>query len=197
MRFLQTEFAGAWVIEIEPICDHRGCFSRIFCVREFAAHGLETNFVQHSLSYSAARGTVRGMHFQAPPHDEVKIVGCVKGAVWDVIIDIRPASPTFGQWRSFELTAENRRQLYIPTGFAHGFQTLSDDTEVRYLISAFYEPSAASGLRHDDPSFAIHWPSPVASISSKDQAWPDFAGRVYPQPGGRVAGWCISGNRTL
>jgi dTDP-4-dehydrorhamnose 3,5-epimerase len=175
MRFLQTELDGAWLIEIEAVRDERGFFSRSFCVKEFAAHGLQANFVQHSLSYSAARGTLRGMHFQASPHSEVKVVDCVKGAIWDVIIDIRPHSPTYRRWQGFELTAENHRQLYIPAGFAHGFQSLSDDTEVHYLISAFHEPSAARGLRYNDPSFAIKWPLPVSAISSKDRMWPDFA----------------------
>jgi len=175
MRFLETDLYGARLIDLEPVRDARGFFSRTFCVKEFAAHGLETSFVQHSLSYSAARGTLRGMHFQTPPHAEVKVVDCVKGAIFDVIIDIRPQSPTFRQWRGFELTAENRRQLYIPAGFAHGFETLSDDAEVRYLISAFYEPSAASGLRYDDPAFAISWPLPIAVISDKDRVWPYFA----------------------
>jgi dTDP-4-dehydrorhamnose 3,5-epimerase len=184
MRFLETGLHGAWLIEIEPVSDNRGFFSRTFCVREFATRGLETNYVQHSLSYSAARGTLRGMHFQAPPHGEVKIVECTKGAIFDVIIDIRPLSPTFGQWRSFELTAENRRQLYIADGFAHGFETLSGDTEVRYLISSFYEPLAACGFRHDDPAFAIPWPLPVAVISGKDRGWPDFAGTFHHAPAG-------------
>lgn len=175
MRFFETDLDGARLIELEPIRDERGFFSRSFCVKEFAAQSLETNFVQHSLSYSAAGGTLRGMHFQAAPHSEVKVVDCVKGAIWDVIIDIRPDSPTYRKWQGFELTAENRRQLYIPAGFAHGFQTLSDNTEVHYLISAFYEPSAARGLRYDDPSFAIRWPLPIAVISAKDLAWPDFA----------------------
>jgi dTDP-4-dehydrorhamnose 3,5-epimerase len=175
MRFLETELDGARLIELEPVRDERGFFSRSFCVKEFAAHDLNPNFVQHSLSYSAARGTLRGMHFQAAPDSEVKVVGCVKGAIWDVIIDIRPHSPTYRRWQGFELTAKNHRQLYIPAGFAHGFQTLSDGTEVHYLISAFYEPSAARGLRHDDPSFAIKWPLPIAAISAKDRAWPDFA----------------------
>src|ERR1019366_2103191 len=179
MRFLETGLEGAWLIDLEPVCDDRGFFSRTFCVKEFATLGLETNFVQHSLSYSATRGTLRGMHFQAPPHGEVKIVECLKGAIWDVIIDIRPQSPSFGQWRSFELNAENRRQLYIPAGFAHGFESLSDDTEVRYLISAFYEPSSSSGIRYDDQAFVIPWPLPVTVISGKDQVWPDFAGTFH------------------
>ena len=179
MRFQETELPGAWRIDLEPMRDERGFFSRVFCEREFAAHGLHTKFVQHSISSSASRGTLRGMHFQAPPHDEVKIVQCVKGAIWDVIIDIRPQSPSFGRWTSVELTAENHCQLYIPAGFAHGFETLSDDVEVRYLISAFHEPSAARGFRHDDPSFAIPWPLPVAVISERDRGWPDFPGSLH------------------
>jgi len=174
MRFFETRLDGARLIDLEPVGDERGFFSRTFCVREFASHGLETSFVQHSLSHSAKRGTLRGMHFQTPPHGEVKLVECSKGAIWDVIIDIRRKSPTFGQWQGFELTAENHRHLYIPIGFAHGFQTLSDNTEVRYLISQFYEPSAASGLRYDDKAFAISWPLAVTVISDKDRLWPDF-----------------------
>lgn len=176
MLFTQTELDGAWLVDQDPARDNRGFFSRVFCAREFAAHGLATNFVQHSLSFSASRGTLRGMHFQAEPHGEVKVVECVKGAIWDVIVDVRPQSRTLGRWKGFALNAENRRQLYIPEGLAHGFITLSDDTEVRYLISAFYEPSAARGFRHDDPAFAISWPLPVFAISDKDRGWPDFAG---------------------
>jgi dTDP-4-dehydrorhamnose 3,5-epimerase len=185
MRFLKTELAGVQLIDLEPECDNRGFFSRTFCVREFAAQRLETNFVQHSLSFSAVRGTLRGMHFQAPPHDEVKVVECSKGAIFDVIIDIRPQSPTFRRWQSFELSAVNRRQLYIPAGFAHGFQTLSRDAEVRYLISAFYEPFAACGLRYDDPAFAVPWPLPVAVISGKDRLWPPFA-EIFPREPERI-----------
>ena len=174
MRFLETKLPGARLIDLEPMCDNRGFFSRTFCVQEFAAQGLETKFVQHSLSFSAVRGTLRGMHFQTPPHDEVKVVECSKGAIFDIIVDIRPQSPAFRRWQGFELTAANRRQLYVPAGFAHGFQTLSADAEVRYLISAFYEPSAARGFRHDDPAFAISWPLPIKVLSSKDRLWPDF-----------------------
>jgi dTDP-4-dehydrorhamnose 3,5-epimerase len=174
MRFRQIELNDARLIELEPIMDERGFFSRTYCAREFVAQGLETNFVQHSLSYSARRGTVRGLHFQAEPHSEVKVVDCVRGALWDVIIDLRPNSSTYRQWQAFELTAENRCQLYIPGGFAHGFQTLRDDTEAHYLISAFHEPSAARGLRYNDPFFAIPWPLAVADISAKDRAWQDF-----------------------
>jgi dTDP-4-dehydrorhamnose 3,5-epimerase len=175
MHFEKTQFDGAWLIVPEPVRDERGFFARTFCVRELAAHGLETAFVQHSASVSLKRGTLRGMHFQREPHGEVKIVTCVSGAILDVIVDLRPASPTFRQWQGFELSAENRHRLYIPKGLAHGFQTLTDDVEVNYLISAFYEPSAASGVRHDDPAFGIRWPLPVSVISEKDRSWPDFA----------------------
>jgi dTDP-4-dehydrorhamnose 3,5-epimerase len=172
--FYETELQGAWLIDLEPVRDDRGFFSRVFCTKELAVRGLETNFVQHSLSFSALRGTLRGMHFQAHPHGEVKIVECVSGAIWDVIIDIRQQSPTFGRWKAVELNAKNRRQLYIPKGFAHGFITLSDKAEVRYLISSFYEPSAARGFCHDDPAFAIPWPLPITVISDKDRGWPGF-----------------------
>jgi dTDP-4-dehydrorhamnose 3,5-epimerase len=174
MLFRSTTLAGVKLIDLEPARDERGFFARTFCVDEFAAQGLETRFVQHSLSYTARRGSVRGMHFQRAPHEEVKLLHCTRGAIYDVLIDLRSNSPTYLRWQAFELTAENRLQLYVPAGFAHGFQTLAPDTEVAYLISAFYTPSAAAGLRHDDPAFAVHWPLPVADISTKDRSWPDF-----------------------
>jgi len=174
MRFNETELCGAWLIEPEPARDERGFFARTFCAREFTDRGLTSCFVQHNTSHSGTRGTLRGMHFQRAPHAEVKVVSCLKGALWDVIIDLRPESPTYRRWQGFELTADNRRQLYVPEGFAHGFQTLCDDTEAGYLISAFYAPEAADGVRHDDPAFAIAWPLPVSVISEKDAAWPDF-----------------------
>jgi len=176
MRFTQTELGGAWLIELEPRVDDRGFFARTFCMREFADHGLETRFVQHSISYSSRKGTLRGMHFQRPPHGEVKVVSCLKGAILDVVIDLRPDSPARLQWRAFELSAANRCQLYVPQGFAHGFQTLADDTTVGYLISAFQETTAASGVRHDDLAFAIDWPLPVAAMSDADRSWPNFSG---------------------
>jgi dTDP-4-dehydrorhamnose 3,5-epimerase len=174
MRFTQTELSGAWIIEPEPIHDHRGFFARTFCIREFRDHGLEPAFVQHATSLSRTKGTVRGMHFQKDPYGEVKVVTCLKGAIFDVIVDLRQDSPTYRRWMGVELTAENRNRLYIPKGFAHGFQALTDDAEVGYLISAFYEPAAASGVRHDDPAFGIRWPLPVTVISGKDVGWPDF-----------------------
>jgi dTDP-4-dehydrorhamnose 3,5-epimerase len=173
LRFSEAGLPGAWLIEPEPARDDRGEFARTFCARAFADHGLETRFVQHSLSRSRLRGTVRGLHFQREPHAEVKLVSCPRGAIWDVIVDLRPDSPSRGRWAAFELTARNRRQLYIPKGFAHGFQSLCDDVEVGYLISAFYEPEAASGVRWDDPAFGIRWPLPPAAMSDRDRAWPD------------------------
>ena len=176
MKFEETSLPGAWLISLEPIGDSRGFFSRTFCEREFAEHGLETRFVQHSASLSREKGTLRGMHFQRDPHGEVKIVTCIKGAILDVIVDLRPDSSTFKKWAGFELTEENRNRLYIPKGFAHGFQTLTDDVELAYLISAFYEPSASTGVRYNDPAFGIEWPLPVTVMSDKDKVWPDFQG---------------------
>jgi len=174
MRFDTTNLDGAWLIGLEPANDQRGFFARTFCTREFAERGLETTFVQHSTSFSTTRGTIRGMHFQREPAAEVKVVSCVRGAIYDVIVDLRKTSPTYRRWQGFELSAENRRRLYIPAGYAHGFQTLSDDAEVEYLISEFYAPGSASGVRYDDPAFAISWPLSVTSISEKDRAWPDY-----------------------
>ncbi len=174
MRFEAISLDGAWLVHPEPMQDDRGFFVRTFCVNEFRDRGLETEFPQHSVSCSFRKGTVRGMHFQRSPHGEVKLVRCLSGSICDVIIDIRPESPTFRQWRGFELSADNGLQLYIPKGFAHGFQTLSDDTRVNYLISEFYAPAAASGVRYNDPAFDVAWPLPVTTIAVKDLQWPDF-----------------------
>jgi dTDP-4-dehydrorhamnose 3,5-epimerase len=176
MRFETTGLSGAWLVHIEPKHDSRGYFARTFCVNEFQAHGLETDFPQHSISRSFQKGTVRGMHFQREPHGEVKLVRCLSGAICDVIIDLRPQSATFRQWRAFDLSDENGCQLYIPKGFAHGFQTLSDNAQVNYLISDFFTPDASSGVCHDDPAFGITWPLPVTTLSEKDLLWPKFAG---------------------
>jgi dTDP-4-dehydrorhamnose 3,5-epimerase len=176
MIFTPTRLAGMWLVEIEPYSDERGHFARTWCRREFEAHGLDTDLAQASLSFNRARGTIRGLHFQRPPHGEVKLVRCTRGAIFDVAVDLRPASPTRRQWQGFELTAENGMALYIPRGFAHGFQTLAPDSEVFYQISQFYAPEAASGVRYDDPAFAIAWPLPVAAISPQDRAWPDHCG---------------------
>src|SRR5262245_23620466 len=175
MQFQSTNLKDARLILLEPARDNRGFFARTFCADEFAERGLETEFPQHSVSFSSRRGTLRGMHYQREPHGEVKLVRCVKGTIWDVIIDIRKDSPTYRHWQAFELSESNNRQLYIPKGFAHGFQALTDDAEVGYLISARYAPEFASGIRHDDTRFDIGWPLPVSVISEKDLQWPDFA----------------------
>jgi dTDP-4-dehydrorhamnose 3,5-epimerase len=175
MRYIETGLEDVWLIAPEPSRDHRGSFARTFCVREFGLRGLATNFVQHSASHSLRRHTLRGLHFQKPPHEEVKLVSCSLGAIWDVAVDLRAGSPTRGRWYATELSAENGYQLYIPAGCAHGFQTLADDSVTRYLISTYYEPGAAAGLRYDDPALAITWPAEPACISEKDLAWPHFA----------------------
>jgi dTDP-4-dehydrorhamnose 3,5-epimerase len=175
VRFLETSLDDAWLVEIEPVSDARGFFARTFCVAEFAERRLETSFKQHSISHSERLHTIRGMHFQDPPHAEVKLVSCIAGAIYDVIVDIRPHSRTYLQWVGVELSASNRRQLYIPAGFAHGFQTLADDTMVNYLISEFYTPGAANGLRFDDPILAIDWPAPPRAMSDRDRQWPLLA----------------------
>jgi dTDP-4-dehydrorhamnose 3,5-epimerase len=175
MKFNSTTLRDVWLIELEPAVDSRGLFARTFCVEEFVAHGLETGYAQHSISFSTRKGTLRGLHYQREPHSEVKLVRCVRGAIWDAIIDIRPDSPTYRCWQDFELSSANRYQLYIPKGFAHGFQTLTDDVEVNYLISEPYSPQLAHGIRYNDPIFAISWPLPITEISSKDLGWPDFA----------------------
>ena len=140
-------------------------------MRDFEKRGLESRFVQHSRSFSATKGTLRGLHFQTAPHEEVKLVSCVSGAVYDVIVDLRPSSPSYRKWQGFELSADNKRQLYVPAGFAHGFQTLTDDAELNYLISAFYEPAASTGISYDDPALGVTWPLPVSVISDRDRSW--------------------------
>jgi dTDP-4-dehydrorhamnose 3,5-epimerase len=174
MQFTKTDLEGAWLIDAEPNRDARGWFARTFCEREFSAHGLETRFPQHSTSQNVERGTLHGMHFQRTPHAEVKLVRCLKGAIWDVIIDLNPASPTYQRWQGFELSAADMRQLYIPKGFAHGFQTLEPNCEIGYLISEFYAPDASTGVRWDDPAFGVEWPLPVTVMSDKDKTWADF-----------------------
>lgn len=181
MRITETELKGAWLIESLPIADDRGYFSRTFCVEEFREHGLETTFVQHSVSHSVKKHTLRGMHFQTAPHAEVKVVSCIRGAILDVIIDLRPYSQNYRRWAAYELSDSNCRQLYIPKGFAHGFQTLHDDATVSYLISEFYNPDASTGVRWDDPAFAIDWPAAPAVLSNKDQAWPLLDTSQYEQ----------------
>jgi dTDP-4-dehydrorhamnose 3,5-epimerase len=171
MIFNETGLSGSWFIEPERKCDERGFFVRTFCEREFSERSLESRFVQTSLSYNKLKGTLRGLHFQLVPHEEVKIVGCIKGAVYDVLVDLRRVSPTFGRWRAYELSEENGYQIYIPKGFGHGYQTLSDDAVVSYAISEFYVPDAASGIRFDDPALGVEWPLPPTVISDRDYSW--------------------------
>jgi dTDP-4-dehydrorhamnose 3,5-epimerase len=175
MIFRETPLPGAWVLEPERITDERGFFARTYCRRDFEARGLDPTIAQCSVSSNHRRGTLRGLHFQADPHAEVKLVRVTRGAVWDVIVDLRPGSPTFKRHFAVVLSAEVGNQLYIPKGMAHGFQTLEDSTEVFYQISAFYAPEAAWGYRWDDPAFAIPWPEPVTVISEKDRTLPLFA----------------------
>jgi dTDP-4-dehydrorhamnose 3,5-epimerase len=171
MRFTATNLDGAWIVDPEPREDSRGLFARTFCAREFRDRGLLDAFVQCNTSWNARKGTVRGLHYQLPPSSEGKLVRCTTGALWDVIVDLRPHSPTYLKYFTIELTAINRRALYVPEMFAHGFQTLEDGTEVFYQISEFFAPGLARGLRYDDPKLAIKWPLAVTSISDKDQTW--------------------------
>jgi dTDP-4-dehydrorhamnose 3,5-epimerase len=172
MIFTKTTLDGACLVDVERREDPRGFFARTFCVREFEEHGLESKFVQCSISLNRQRGTVRGLHYQLAPACEAKLVRCTAGAVHDVIVDLRPESPTYLQHFTVELTARNRRALYVPEMFAHGFQVLEDETEVFYHISAFYAPEQSTGIRYDDPKLGIRWPLPVTAMSDKDQTWP-------------------------
>ena len=176
MIWRETELAGAFVVESEPIEDERGWFARIYDESEFAERGLAARFVQGSAAFNTESGTLRGMHYQADPHAEAKLVRCIRGAVHDVIVDLRPASPTFKRWTAVELTAADGRMLYVPEGLAHGYLTLADESETLYLISAPYAPEAARGVRWDDPAFGIEWPHEPRVMSEKDKAWPDFSG---------------------
>jgi dTDP-4-dehydrorhamnose 3,5-epimerase len=175
VRFTETKVAGAFVIEPEPIADERGFFARTWCRDEFRDHGLSGSLAQCSVSFSRRKGTLRGLHYQAAPHEEVKLVRCTRGAIWDVAVDLRPDSPTYLAWHGVELTAENRAALYIPEGCAHGQLTLTDDTEVFYQMSVPFEASATRGVRWDDPAFGIAWPAPVQVINQRDRSYPDLA----------------------
>ncbi len=172
MRFLPAPLAGAFIIEPERIEDERGFFARTYCRREFRELGLDADLVQCSISYNRRQGTLRGMHYQDAPHAEAKLVRCTRGRIYDVIIDLRGDSVTRYQWHAVELSADNRRMLYAPPGFAHGFQALEDDTEVYYQMSQYHEPDSARGVRWDDPLFGIPWPLPVSEISAQDAGFP-------------------------
>lgn len=172
MIFHPTKLAGAYIVELDRKEDARGFFARGFCEKEFAQHGLHTHMVQANLSCSRRKGTLRGMHYQVPPASEPKFIRCIRGAIWDVIIDMRPDSPTYLDHIGVELSADNRRAIYVPDMFAHGNQALTDDVELFYLVGEFYTPGCERGVRHDDPAIGIEWPLPVSVISDKDAAWP-------------------------
>lgn len=170
MKFLPTKLPGAYLLELERHEDERGFFARAWCEEEFAAQGIDMRAVQCNITFNRKKGTLRGMHYQAAAHAEKKVVRCTRGAIYDVMIDLRPSSPTFKQWFAAELTAENYRMLYIPDGFAHGLQTLEDNTEVFYLMSEFFHPESARGVRWDDPAFGIRWPDCKSRAMSKRDA---------------------------
>jgi dTDP-4-dehydrorhamnose 3,5-epimerase len=175
MIFTASSLPGVWLVAPEPQEDVRGFFARTWCEREFAAAGLTARWAQSSVSYNKTKGTLRGLHFQRAPFEEVKLVRCATGAIYDVVVDLRPDSPTFMKHLTVELTRDNRRMLYIPKGCAHGFQTLEDGAEVLYDISEFYAPEHAAGVRWDDRAFGITWPDPNPIISERDRRFPDFA----------------------
>jgi dTDP-4-dehydrorhamnose 3,5-epimerase len=179
MIFAETQINGVHVVELEPIRDDRGFFSRVWCRQEFADRGLNPDLVQCSISFNFRKGTLRGMHLQARPHREAKTVRCTNGAIYDVVIDLRRDSPTFMQWTAVELSAANRKMLYIPEGLAHGFLTLADNSEVFYQMSDYFAAESGRGVRWNDPHFRIHWPIPVEVISPKDQNWADFDPERY------------------
>jgi len=174
MKFTASPMAGLWVIDMERVEDERGFFARSFCTAEFAQRGLAASMKQCSVSFNAHRGTLRGLHFQAAPHDEEKLVRCTAGAVFDVAVDLRAGSPTYRQWYGTELTAANHRALYVPKGFAHGFVTMTDDSEVFYMMSEPYAPGFARGFRWNDPAFAIGWPMEPVVISARDAGYAWF-----------------------
>jgi dTDP-4-dehydrorhamnose 3,5-epimerase len=174
MIFTETKLKGAFILELDRLEDERGFFARAWCQREFTERGLNPRIVQCSVSFNYKRGTLRGMHYQMAPHEETKLVRCTKGAIYDVIIDLRPESPTFTRWLATKLMADNYQMIYIPEGFAHGFQTLEDNTEVLYQLSEFYAPDHARGVRWNDPVFAIEWPVGQRVLSHRDSGYPDF-----------------------
>jgi dTDP-4-dehydrorhamnose 3,5-epimerase len=178
VRFTEARIPGVWRMSLEKREDSRGFFARTFCEREFGDRGLVTRYLQSNISYNEKRGTIRGMHFQRPPAPEVKVVRCIRGVVYDVLLDLRPDTSMYLQWEAFELSADNREALYIPEGCAHGFQTLTDGAELFYQMSEFYTPEYNDGVRWNDPAFRIDWPLPDVILSDKDSRYPDF--RVSP-----------------
>lgn len=175
MIFTETHLKDAYIIDLKKIEDDRGFFARAYCQKEFAEHGIELNWAQANLANSKKRGTLRGLHFQKAPYAEAKLMRCIRGAIYDVIVDLRPDSPSYMQWLGVELTAENRRALFVPEGFAHGYLVLEDDSDTFYPTSQFYTPDAEAGVRWNDPAFGIEWPfTDDLIITDKDQSWPDY-----------------------
>ena len=174
MNFKESRLKGVYLITLEPAVDERGSFTRTFCRKELEKRHLISDFVQNSISVNNSKGTLRGMHYQEEPAAETKLIQCLRGAVYDVIIDLRPKSPTYCTWESFDLSAENQQMLYVPAGFAHGFLTLADDTALYYIISAYYSPDLTRGVRYDDPTFGIKWPYSELIMAEKDRQWPDY-----------------------
>jgi dTDP-4-dehydrorhamnose 3,5-epimerase len=175
MKFIETGLPGAVIVEIEKLEDQRGFFARTWCKKEFEKHDLDAEMVQANVSFNHSKGTLRGMHYQVEPHGETKLVRCTQGAVYDVIIDLRPGSQTYRRWFGVELSAANYRMLFVPKMFAHGYQTLVDESAVAYQVGQFYTPGSERGIRYDDSAFDIRWPLNVSIISDKDKNWPDFA----------------------
>ena len=176
MKFTETSLKGVYTIDLEPIGDSRGYFSRFWCRKEFDDQGLGFEIAQINSSYNATAGTVRGFHYQQDPHSEAKVVSCTSGRIYDVAVDARPDSPTYLDWFGIELSANDNRQLFIPPGFAHGYQALVDDSQLLYVVSEFYAPDSESGLRYDDPAIGVSWPHQVTSVSDKDANWPNSIG---------------------
>lgn len=174
MTFHETRISGVFEINVEPVRDERGFFARSWCRKEFEGRGLNSNLVQCSISYNRKQGTLRGMHYQAVPYAETKVVRCTHGAIYDVVLDLRPQSPTFRDWIAVILTAENRKMVYVPEGCAHGFLTLNDESEVFYQMSEFYDAGSARGVRWNDPAFQITWPEKVEVLSERDRSYPNF-----------------------
>ncbi|SRR6266478_9417952 len=191
MIFNPTKIKSVWIVEMDRRADHRGFFARSFCEAEFRDHGLDAQIAQINVGYTLKKGCIRGLHYQLAPHEEIKIVRCTRGAIFDVALDLRIDSPTFKQWVGCELTADNRRMLVVPEGCAHGYQTLEDDTEVEYLTTAVYAPNAARGVRYDDPTFGIEWPVSTGATSEADRSWPDFRECMVEV----LVAWSGNGNR--
>lgn len=194
MLFSQSPIPGVWIVEPTPHQDNRGHFFRAWCSQEFTDHGIQFHPVQSNMGFSTQRGTIRGMHFQAEPALEAKLIRCTRGAMFDVAVDLRPDSPNYMQWFGIELSAQNGRMLYIPEGCAHGYQTLEDATEMHYMTSAVYTPSAAHGVRYNDAAFGIRWPLPPSAISDQDSNWPLLAGAIDPGVCGETSEDRFAGN---